>query len=353
MKILLTIGTPAHVHFFKNIVKELTKRGHEILIAAPEAGPILDLLKKNSFEYNIVGKRRNSSKIAIMISQIENEFKLFHLAMKFKPDCLLGFAGIAASHVGKVIRKPCIIVTDTESAKFTSLLSFPFASVIITQQCFTSDLGKKQVRFNGYKELAYLNPKYFSPDPSIYNELKISENEKYVILRLNSFDAIHDIGRHGFSTADQTKLVEELRKYARVFISPEGHLSKELEGYRLPIPYSRIHHALYYAQLLVTDTQTMTTEAAILGTPAVRCNNYVGPNDMGNFIELEQKYDLIYSYQKSEQAIQKALELIKQPDLKERWARKRQKLLAEKIDVTEFVADFVDKYLRGLKQHRN
>jgi uncharacterized protein len=347
VKILLTIGTPAHVHFFRNIVNELKKRGHEILIAAPEDDPILDLLENNSLEFKSIGKRHNSSKIAIMLTQIESEFKLLRLAMDFKPDCLVAFTGIAASHVGKLIRKPSIIVTDTESAKFTSLISYPFASVILTQDCFNLDLGKKQVRFAGYKELAYLAPSYFSPDPSIYDELKISNNEKYVILRFNAFDAVHDVGRRGFSTTDQTKLVEELKKYARVFISSEGRLSKELESYLLPIAYNRIHHALYYAQLLICDTGTMATEAAVLGTPAVVCGNFT--DKLGNFIELEQKYDLIYSFQESGQAIQKALELIKQPDLKEQWAVKRQKMLAEKVDVTDYVVSFIDNYVRNLK----
>jgi predicted glycosyltransferase len=146
--------------------------------------------------------------------------------------------------------------------------------------------------------------------------------------------------------------VKGLSKYARVFISPEGPLSKELEGYRLSIPHERIHHALYYAQLLVTDTQTMTTEAAILGTPVVRCNSFVGPKDMGNFIELEQKYDLIYSYRKSEQAMQKAIELIQLPNLKEQWAKKQQKLLADKIDVTQFMVDFIENYPKSVKKYK-
>jgi predicted glycosyltransferase len=182
--------------------------------------------------------------------------------------------------------------------------------------------------------------------------LKLKPGEKYVILRFNVFDAIHDIGKHGFSVSDQFSLVKELEKYARVFISPERVLPAELEKYVLPISSDRIHHALFYAQLLVTDTQTMTTEAAVLGTPAVRCNNFVGPNDMGNFVELEQKYDLIYSFPQSGQAIQKALELIQRPDLKAQWEQKRQKLLKDKIDVTRFMVDIIENYPASLEKYK-
>jgi uncharacterized protein len=96
----------------------------------------------------------------------------------------------------------------------------------------------------------------------------------------------------------------------------------------------------------------MATEAAVLGTPVVRCNTYVGPGDWGNPVELEQKYDLIYSYQKSEQAIQKAIELSQQPDSKELWAKKRQQLLNDKIDVTKFMVDFVENYPESFKKYQ-
>ena len=42
--------------------------------------------------------------------------------------------------------------------------------------------------------------------------------------------------------------------------------------------------------MVVADTQTIVTEAAVLGTPAIRYNSFAGENDMGNFVELEQKY---------------------------------------------------------------
>jgi hypothetical protein len=96
----------------------------------------------------------------------------------------------------------------------------------------------------------------------------------------------------------------------------------------------------------------MTTEAAILGTPVIRCNSFVGPNDMGNFIELERKYDLIYSFRNTEQAIQKAIELIQRTDLKEQWAKKREKLLADKIDVTRFMVDFIEDYPASFQKYK-
>ena len=96
--------------------------------------------------------------------------------------------------------------------------------------------------------------------------------------------------------------------------------------------------------MLIGDSQTMTTEAGILGTPAIRCNSFVGDDDMGNFIELEKKYGLIYSYRDPNEALNKSLELLKNDNLKREWQKKREKLLNEKIDVTKFMVELIENY---------
>jgi predicted glycosyltransferase len=96
--------------------------------------------------------------------------------------------------------------------------------------------------------------------------------------------------------------------------------------------------------MLVGDTQTSTTEAACLGTPAVRCNSFVGKNDMSNFIELENIYDLIFNFNIPEKAIEKSIELIQEQDLKEKWINKKERLLKNKIDVTAFMTWFIEDY---------
>ncbi|MCL4417464.1 MAG: hypothetical protein M1365_12350 [Actinobacteria bacterium] len=267
----------------------------------------------------------------------------------FKPGILLG-TGIIEAYISFFLKKPCIIYEDSEPTPFLERIQWQhLARVIVTPDCFRKDLGKKQFRLAGYKELAYLHPKYFRPDPSILDGLGVSKDERYVILRFNAFDAVHDIGRQGFDLNNKYRLVRELQKFARVFISSETPLPYELEKYNLPISFERIHHALYYAQFLVTDTQTMTTEAAILGTPVIRCNNFVGPNDMGNFIELEQKYKLIYNYREQDKALEKAVELIQRPGLKVEWQHKREILLKDKIDLTAFMVWFIENYPESCK----
>ncbi len=60
------------------------------------------------------------------------------------------------------------------------------------------------------------------------------------------------------------------------------------------------------------------------------------------FAELEKKYGLTYSFEDAGKALQKAVELMSRPGLKEEWKEKRQQLLSDKIDVAEFMLDFIN-----------
>jgi len=310
------------------------------MILARDYECTLPLLDAHGLECEVYGKaqKRGYRRALELIPYVR---KAYRLAKNFKPDIIAG-SGIIGAYTSLFLRKPCIVFTDTEPVALEQFLFKPFVKAIYTPSCFRKDLGRKQIRYNGFKELAYLHPNYFQPDASIYNLLGISRDQRYVILRLNPLDAFHDIAIKGFSYKDRLRLVQAIEPYAHVFISSEAKLEPGLEEYAIAIPPHRMHHALFYAQLLITDAQTMATEAAILGTPAIRCNSFVGVNDMGNMVELDEMYRLIFNYSDPGQAIAKAADLIKRPDLKQEWQGKRTRLLADKIDVLKFMVEAIE-----------
>jgi len=342
MNILLFVNTPAQVHEFKYVALTLETRGHKVMILARDYECTLDLLDAYGLKHEVYGraKRRGPGRVLELVPYVR---KAHRLAKKFKPDVIVG-TGIIEAYTSILFRKPCIVFTDTETASLEFILYKPFVKAIYTPACFRKDLGRKHVRYNGFKELAYLHPDRFQPDPSIYGLLGITSGERYVILRLNPLDAFHDIGIRGFSSQDKLRLVRALEPFARVLISSEAALEPGLEKYAIGILPHRIHDAEYYAQLLVTDAGTMLTEAAVLGTAGVYCSGFVARKCYGNFVELEEKYGLISSYSDPDQAIAKAVELIKQPDLKQQWQEKSRVLLADKIDVLKFIVEAIEGY---------
>lgn len=343
MKVVVDINHPAHVHYFKNFVREMKSRGHEILITASEKDISYRLLDLYGFSYEKIGNYGRSI-LQKMLNIPILDIKMYFAVRKFKPDLFLGFGSIRAAHVSALMRRPYIALDDSEPSPFEHILYVPFADAILTPTSFRKDFGKKHKKFRGYIELAYLHPHYFSPDPSVLDDLGVSVKSPFVLLRFVAWQAMHDLAKSGFSFEEKVGLVNELKKHARVYISSEVPLPPELEPYRLTISPEKIHHMLYFARLFVGDSQTMSTEAALLGTPAVRYNSFVGLEDMGNFLELEKNYGLLCNSSDYDQARNTAVGLLKDRESKDTWRRKCQQVLMEKIDVTGFLLWFVERY---------
>jgi len=342
MKILFEANHPAHVHFFKNVIWDLEDRGHEVLIEARDKEMTLALLDAYKLNYTVVGPHyKNLAKKAYGL--IETDYKLSKIAKTFKPDILVGRGSPYLAHLSLLINKPYIAFVDTEHARLVSFLSRPFVDVYCAPLCFKGKINpKKDVRYNGYKELAYLHPNYFKPDSSVLDDLGLREDDMFVVIRFVSWDASHDVGKYGINLKRKQEFIKELEKHGRVFITSEANLGKDFVNYKIRLQPEKIHDLLYYATLYIGEGATMATEAGILGTPSIYISSLVGT--MGNFEELEKNYGLVYAFQDSTFALEKALELLDDEDIQNKWQKRRKKLLEEKIDVTKFMTEFIENY---------
>ena len=347
MKIVVDINHPAHVHYFKNFIWEMEKRGHKVLITASAKDVSLKLLDNYGFDYINLGSS-GKSPIKKLINVPFTDWKMYKAVKSFKPDIFLGFGSIRAAHVSKLMRKPCIAFDDTEHAKWEHMLYVPFTDTILTPSCFKKDFGKKQIRYNGYTELAHLHPNYFTPNPSVLDEMGLSNDDTFVVLRFVSWRAGHDVGQHGIQ--NKIELVRELEKYGRVFITSEGKLEKDLEKYKIKVSPEKLHDLLYYASLYVGEGSTTASECAVLGTHAI----YVNTLRLGYTDEEEGKYNLVYNFSAEKtmekQAFDKALELLENINLRKEGKRKREKLLKDKIDVTAFMVKFIENYPESFEE---
>jgi len=336
MKIIIDILHPAHIHFFKYFIKEMEKKGHKILVTARDKEVALKLLKAYGINYIVISRIRKG-KLGLLSEFISRNIKFLKICKRFKPDLLMGIMGPTISVIGKLMRIPSLVFYDTEHAKLTNFFSYKLATYVITPSCYKGKV-KNQVRYNGYHELAYLYPKRFRPNKKILKEAGLKKGEKFFIVRFVSWQASHDIKAKGFSLEEKRKLIELLKKYGKVIITSEKPLPKEFEPYRLSISPEKIHDLLYFADMYIGEGATMASEAAVLGTPAI----YVSTLKLG-YLEEEEKYGLVYNFSKADKAIKKVSELLKNKNLKKEHQKRKKKMLKDKIDVTEWMIDFVKK----------
>lgn len=341
MKILIDIGHPGHVHFFKNTIWELEKNGHEVLVTARGKEVTVDLLKAYGIKHKVLTSMKKG-KMNLFLEWIIRDYKLLKIAKEFNPDVLTGILNPSVAHVAWLLNKKSIIFNDTEHAKLAQNITYPFSDIICTPTCFKTEIGVKQVKYSGYHELSYLGPNYFTPTPDVLKELGLTVNDTFIILRFVSWGASHDGGQKGID--DKVKLVEKLAEYGRVFITSEAKLDDNLEKYRLKISPEKLHDLLYYATLYVGEGATTASECAVLGTHAI----YVNTLSLGYTDEEEIKYQLVYNFCNKEnmeiKAFDKAIELLQNKELRSEGKQKRKKLLRDKIDVTNFMVASIEAY---------
>jgi predicted glycosyltransferase len=342
MRILVDIGHPAHVHYFRNLADILTKKGSRVLFTTRDKEVAVQLLDHYGLSHVNFG-RSFKSLIGKLWGLLWFTMRLFVVALKFKPDVYLNATQYSAM-VAWILRKPHISLEDTFNFEQVRLF-MPFTSAVLTGTYPHPDLGSKEIRYDGYQELAYLHPKRFSPDDGVLGALNLRRDSKFVVIRFISWNASHDFGSRRLSYEQKLALISALEKVASVFISSEAVLPAPLARYRLELAPHRIHDVLALASLYIGEGATMASESAMLGTPAI----YINPQDVYTIREQESKYGLVYSFRDFEGVIEKSLELLETPGLKDLHIQRRDKMLAEKIDVTGFLAWFVENFPDSMK----
>jgi predicted glycosyltransferase len=346
LKILFYLGHPAHFHLFRPVINNLVEAKNQVKVLIKKKDILEDLVKRSGWDYeNILPKGRKDNLISIGFGQIQRDITLYNITRKFVPDIMLGTSA-EIGHIGKLKNIPSVVVNedDAEVVPLFARLSYPFASHIVApSSCNVGKWEYKRISYEGYHELSYLHPNVFKAGRKFVEPL-FQDQKRYFILRFAQLTAHHDSGKSGITRTIAQRLIQLLEPHGHVYITSERKLEEEFEKYRINIDPLKIHHALYYADMYIGDSQTMAAEAAVLGTPAIRFNDFVGK--IGYLEELEHKYGLTYGIptKNPEHLYTKIALLLSIHDIKKEWHIKREIMLREKIDVSTFMTWLVEKY---------
>ncbi len=345
MTVLAYLGHPAHFHLFKETIKNLQSKSCKVIIVIKSKDVLEKLLIDSHLEYiNIAPKGKKSGKLSLYLSLFKRLSTLTKIIIKHKPDKLIGSAAELAI-LGKVFRIPSYVFfeDDFEAVPKFAKIAGPLATYLVCPDCCSAwKWNSKKIGYHSYHELAYLHPNHFTPDKTKVSSI-FDLNKKNYILRFAQLTAYHDVGKSGITTDIAQRLIDILLPHGNVYITSERALEPQFEKYRIQISPLDIHHALYFADMYIGDSQTMTAEAAVLGTPAIRFNDFVG--ELSYLEELEHTYGLTYGIKTTdpEKLISKTKELVETENLKKNWAIKREHMLTKTIDFADFMTKLIDK----------
>ena len=348
MNILIDIGHPGHVHLLHPLAEELKGRGHRLYYSVRDIPVAKRLMEHYGMSPWVDLGGKKDSLIGKAQTVLSQDLQLLRFVRQNHIDLGLS-SGLVLSHVAQVSKMRSIVFDDDDDAAEPLITKYghPLSDVVFTPDCIRRKT-KHAVYYAGTHELAYLHPNRFSPDPSVLQHAGLQEGERFFIMRFVALKGHHDVGQAGLSLEQKRALVDLLKCHGRVIITSERAVEPEFEQYRLPVPPEEIHSLMAYSAMFVGDSQTMTSEAAVLGVPALKCNTFAGRLSVPNM--LEQKYGLCYAYTPDkfdDMLVQIRSLLDMNPTaLHDEWQKKRQRMLQEMIDPTGFFVTHIEQFAK-------
>ncbi len=288
MNVLIEIGHPAHVHFFRDAIRNLPKLGHTVSVISRNKDITNRLLEREGIAFDCFSSPAQS--LPGLMKELSGRWwKTGRMIHRQSVDLAVSISGITTSLPARIQSTRNLVFTDTEDATLSNRIAFPFADVIWTPRFFLRNLGKKHRRYLGLHELAYLQDFDFDEATQVRSQMGLPE--KYFFLRVVANDALHDRSIQGLRTEDLRSLIGGLKNHGEVFLSSEAKLPADLETYRTRFPIEKVHAVMAGAQAFIGESPTMAVESSLLGTPAALISGRCAL--LGNMVGLEKEFNLL------------------------------------------------------------
>jgi predicted glycosyltransferase len=342
MRILFDVAHPAHVHFFREPMRQLVGQGHHVVITSRSKDVALDLLSELGIANISLSTHQGGGVFSLLKELFKRDRALIRVVRDEQIDIMAAIGGTFIAHASRFTGVPSLVFYDTENATLQNLITYPFASHVFVPRAYQAWTPKRHTRYPGYHELSYLHPTYFQPDRSVAIENGLAKSGSTFLIRLVSWQANHDIGEAGWTDDLLGKVIEKLAPHGKVLISSEAALPEPYDQYRYPGRASDIHHVMAFCQAHIGESATMASESAVLGVPAI----YAAYTGRGYTDEQETRYGLVKNLRELEWgSLETAIEPLLQQD-KAHWGKARDAMLADTIDVAQYVVECVNQYPR-------
>lgn len=336
MKVLFDIVHPADVLFFYRPIRRLADKGVDIVIASRHKDVTTGLLDAFGLAHRPIG-RAGSGLLGLAGELIMRDMRLFGLSLRERPDVMAGFGGVAISHVGTLLGIPSLAFYDSEHASLQIALTLPFVTEWHVPECWTGrEAPGRTFRFNATKELSYLHPDEFAPDPETARQAGWVTDRENFLVRAVAWKAAHDRGRRGLAADDLKRLVSALARRGVVHIVSEGAIPPTLEPYLYRGRPQDIHHLLAHCRLYIGESATMAAEAAVLGVPAV----FTAEFDLGYINELAAAGLVRVAADGIDEVLATVSEMLSEPV--ESWTSRRDGALSGKTNLAEYIVERVE-----------
>ena len=276
VKIWIDLDNTPHVPFFVPIIRELERRGHEVVLTARDAFQTCDLAEKKGLNFLRVGRHYGKNPVMKISGLVWRSFQLLPFCLRQKPCLSLSHGARSQNLISNLLRIPTVLVADYEHAR-TVPLTHPRWTIVpesLSPEGLPSKISHVKY-YRGIKEDVYVPE--FEPTSSLMGELGLREDEMIVTVRPPATEA------HYFNLESEALFVEFMSRICqapgvRAVLLPRNRSQEQslrtkfpawFEGAKTVVPARAVDglDLLWISDFVVSGGGTMNREAAALDIP--------------------------------------------------------------------------------------
>lgn len=275
MKIWIDLTNSPHVNFFAEMIRELEKKDHEVVLTCRPLANTIDLLDLEGLKYSIVGSHYGARKIKKILGFPIRIVQLYKFLRSEEIDVAISHSSFYSPVVARLLGIPSVYLNDNEHAA-GNRISFLCATKVMVpefmklEEIMAQGARKDKIlQYPGVKEGVYLWN--YAAIRSGVADCFPRNGRKNVVIRPEPWTAQYYSGRKNFLD----ELLMDLLDRFNVLLLPRGR--EQREHYKqtifvnliIPKKSLSLKELMEGCDLFIGAGGTMTREAAVLGIPTI------------------------------------------------------------------------------------
>lgn len=275
-KIWIDLDNTPHVPLFKPVIRELRRRGYQVVTTARDAFQVRDLAALLQVPAKLVGRHYGKSSFMKVAGLIIRAIELFPFTVTENPTLAVSHGSRAQLLLCNFLRIDTLLLADYEHAIWLPLVRPKWTMMPVAIPAAAAATPDERVaHYDGIKEDMYVGD--FVPDPEIYKQLELNPDNLIITVRPPANEAHYHNKR---SEELLIALMESLSSNTAVQVVLLPRNTRQEQDLRNSFPHwftaNRTiipKHAvdglnlLWHSDAVVSGGGTINREAAALGLP--------------------------------------------------------------------------------------
>ncbi len=272
MRIWIDLANSPQVLFFRPIIKELLRAGHEVEITTRPYAQTVQLADRYSLPHTPIGDHGGRRISSLICQNVLRALELARWAHGRRFDLALSHNAYSQVVAARLLGIPAVTLMDYEHQPLNHI-GFRLAKRVIVPEVFPSEMirrygaGSKAVTYPGLKEQISLAD--FVPQSDYRAAQGLPQDEPLVVIRPPAnWTAYHRFENDLFDRV-LTQIAAQNHRHL-LFLARLPHQAASVHALPEITVAHRVYdgpNLLYHADLVISGGGTMNREAAILGTP--------------------------------------------------------------------------------------